>query len=87
MHVFLLPVPMLRAAGDGCSFSVGLSCTAALRFSLYLSQAINLCGFLCICKTLAFATPLIRPESRSALISPVLLNILFSDIASQIAVR
>jgi len=65
----------------------GLSHTAALHSPLHFLQAINLCGSGSICKTPAFATPLIRPESRSALMSPALLNILFSDIASQIKLR
>lgn len=55
--------------------------------SLFMYHCINLCASLYIWKTLAFATPLIRPESRSALISSVLLNILFSGIALQIKPR
>lgn len=71
--------------GDGSSFMAGLSHTAGFQVpSFYI--AVNLCASLRTCKTYAFATLLIRPESRSTF-SPVLLNILFSDITSQINLR
>ena len=86
LHIFLLLVPTLRAVAE--RWWLWQVCLMLQPFSsLFIYHCINLCASLCICKTLAFATSLIRPESRSALICPILLNILFSGIASQIKLR